>query len=105
MYYASKKYNLAQQPSEEAPICIYSEAAGPFSPENVRLLQSLERVNYTNFRVVLVDNYSPDDFAFQTYQLLQQSQMRLRNRITIVRSLQRLDRLAALRIWVSKFCK
>lgn len=64
----------------------------------------MERQNYSNYRVVMVDDNSPDQSAQHYYKYLQGTTYRLRNRITIVKTSRNLGALGNMYIWVRKYC-
>lgn len=69
-----------------------------------RYLHSVEKLNYSNFHVVYVNEFSTDFSPQNVFTYLNQSRMRLRNRIRIVNNLQYLGTLANIYFWVKRFC-
>jgi glycosyltransferase involved in cell wall biosynthesis len=66
--------------------------------------QSIERQNYTNYHIVLVDDFSPDNTAYELYNYLQQTNSRLKNRIKIVRNKQRMGALGNMYYYMRTYC-
>lgn len=66
--------------------------------------QSVEKQNYTNYKVILVDDNSDDDSAKQLYSYLSTKEYRLKNRIVIYRNLRRIGVLGNLYYYTRKFC-
>lgn len=63
-------------------------------------------LNYSNFRVVYVNDYSSDgDDAYKIYEYLKNSTMRIKDKITIINNLQHLGSLASMHIWIKTYCQ
>ena len=64
----------------------------------------MNRQNYTNFHIVWVDDNSPDQSAYHIARYLAKQNLRLNNRIKIIRNLQRVGSLGNLYFWSRKYC-
>lgn len=56
-YYADQKYGIGKQ-EKENPICIFTEGQGVTKQDIQKYLDSIEKLNYTNFHVVHVNEYT-----------------------------------------------
>lgn len=53
-------------------------------------MQSIEQQNYTNYKVVFVDDASPDNTAYKLHNYLKDKPWKLKNRIQIIRNSKRM---------------
>lgn len=67
-------------------------------------LDSIERQNYTNYHVVYVNEYATYFSGENILLYLNQSDMRVKNKIKIVTNLQYLGTLANTYFWIKQFC-
>jgi hypothetical protein len=93
----NNKYQYSRLPNE-LPLCLVT--VGCVKDRLVRLLKAVERQNYSNYRVVVVDDSSATD----TQDYLSWSNSTLKNRITVVQTLQKMGALAATYLCVRKYC-
>ena len=69
-YHYDKKYKIGSL-NDELPICVYSAGYKIWSKGKYKsFFESLERQNYTNFHIVYIDDFSPDDSAYKIYDFL-----------------------------------
>lgn len=54
------------------------------------IMQSIEQQNYTNYKVVFVDDASPDNTAYKLHSFLKDKPWKLKNRIQIIRNSKRM---------------
>lgn len=86
-------------------MCIYASGDNLVTQNKYkRFFESVERQNYSNFHIVYVDDYSPDNSSYEIYRYLHNSSMRIKNRIRLVRNLQRLQILASMHVWIKRLC-
>jgi hypothetical protein len=71
-HYFDKKYGISEV-SGELPICLFSMGYKIFSQNQYRpFFESIEKQNYSNYKVVLIDDASPDQTAENLYRYLLQ---------------------------------
>lgn len=90
---------------KEVPICIFSSGFNSFTNNHHKsFFESIQQLNYTNFHVVFVDDYSNDMDAYQIYKYLNDTNSKVKNNIKIIKNLQHLGNLANEHIWIKEFC-
>jgi hypothetical protein len=103
-YYFNQKYKISEVDGE-LPICLFSTGYNIFSKNEFdRYFQSIEQQNYENYKVILIDDFSPDNSAHQLYNYLQLKNYRLKNRIQIVHNQQRVGALANIYYYMRTLC-
>lgn len=86
-------------------MCIYASGYKSYL-KNVysQFFESVDRLNYTNYHIVYVDDNSPSDNIEGILQFLQKSDFRFKNKIKIINNKQHLGGLGNLYIWINKYC-
>lgn len=103
-YYFNKKYNT-DKVANETPICVVTTESEMHTPSRFEdYFASLERQNYSNYHVVLIDDNSADHASQKWQSHLENSNSKLRNRVRIVRNYQKIGTLASRYAYVQKFC-
>lgn len=67
--------------------------------------ESIERLNYTNYRVIIIDDNSKDNSVQVFYDYLRNSTLKLKNRVILVRSLEQIRSTAHLYYGAKYYCK
>lgn len=61
-------------------------------------------MNYTNFKILWIDDNSTDNSAYNLYKYIKNKNMKIRNKIKIIRNLQRMGNMANTHIYTQKYC-
>jgi hypothetical protein len=103
-YHANVKYNISDK-RPELPVCIVAWGVNLVAQSSYQaFLHSVERMNYTNYKLVWVDDSSEDFAAYHVYQYLNKTTMKLKHKITLVRNSQRIGFLGSLHMHTSRYC-
>lgn len=87
------------------PVCIFTEGSTISNEEMERYFRSIERLDYSNFHVVYVNENQTDFKAHNVMEYLKKSRTRINNRIKVINNLQYLGTLANVYFWARRFCK
>lgn len=86
-------------------MCIFSAEYNIFSKNQyVQYFDAIERLNYTNYHIVYVDDVSSDDSIYEMYELVNTKYKRIRNRMKIIHNLEALGGLGNLYFAPQLFC-
>lgn len=66
----------------------------------------MERLNYSNYHIIYVDDKSTDDSAIRMYDLVNKDVnfKRIKNRMKIIRNLQQVGALGNMLFYTLKYC-
>lgn len=64
----------------------------------------MKKQNYTNYRVVFVDDFSKENVAYRVYDYLGNYASQVNNRIRVVRNLGYVGELGSMVLWVRRYC-
>lgn len=62
-------------------------------------------MNYTNYHIVWVDDFSPDNSAYAVYNYVKNSKMDLRFKLKIIHNLQHVGVLGNMHLYIKNYCK
>lgn len=86
-------------------MCIYSMGYRVFSQNKYkRYFESIERMNYTNFHIVYVDDNSPKKDFEGIINHLQSANYSFKHKIQFVHPKMKMGPLANLFFWIKKYC-
>lgn len=61
-------------------------------------------MNYTNYKLLWIDDNSPDNSAYNLYRYLKNKNNKVKNKVKIIRNLQHLGIMANIHIYIKKYC-
>jgi hypothetical protein len=61
-------------------------------------------MNYTNYKVVWVDDFSGDNSAYHIHKYLSTTTMKLKSKITIIRNNQHVGSLGSMHLHINRYC-
>lgn len=106
--YFNEKYKLDEEVTENS-FCFISPSRNLISrrgESSFKLyLYTLEHQNYSNFEVIISDDFSDDNSPLLMADIISEGYPRLRNRVTIVKNSQRIGALGNRDITSRNYCK
>jgi cellulose synthase/poly-beta-1,6-N-acetylglucosamine synthase-like glycosyltransferase len=86
-------------------MCIFSNGYNIATTNRYKkYFSTIERLNYTNFRLIVEDDNSLDGTIETLYAYLQNTTLTIKNKVTMVRSLERIRSIGHLYIGVRQQC-
>lgn len=61
-------------------------------------------MNYSNYKILWIDDNSPDNSAYNVYKFLKKTDRDIKNKIKIFRNLQHLGIMANIHFYTKKYC-
>jgi glycosyltransferase involved in cell wall biosynthesis len=103
MFY-DEKYKIGSIP-EEAPMCIFTIGYKTFSKNmHTGYFSALQKLNYTNYHVVYIDDNSPQEEIDGLLGYLTKANFNFLHHLTIIHNLQHLGPVTNMYLGINKFC-
>lgn len=61
-------------------------------------------MNYSNYKIIWIDDNSTDNSAYNVYKYLKNKNLRIKNRLKIIHNLQYMGIMANIHIYSQKYC-
>ncbi len=69
-----------------------------------KFLDSIERLNYTNYSIIYIDDNSPDKTAYKVYDYIRNKNFTFKSKMKIIRTLYNIGGLPNIVLFSKKMC-